>query len=518
MKVLPKIPIILSLAIIFSSNAFAGDKNYREMREEIESYKTPLFYEQSVTKAPVEPTKKWKTEENAAESELKIIEKELEEQKQNWEAAIQRISSSQEFFDFESPASQEVRKIAKTEKIKEILKKGINPDTLISTAFERNPGLASAKKKWEASLEKYSQATRLDNILRQYQSFIKDVNTKTSSMRHKGTVFQKFPFPGTLTLKGDIVTKEVEIARQNYLITLRNLITNIQNTYYELIYSNQAIRITEENLALLKQLEGVAYISYKAGQAGYSDVIKVQTRIAKLDDDLITLKEYKETVVAELNKFLNLPSQFPLGNSKDIALTDTSLTFEELIDLGIQSQQELKIIRLKIDKTNLAITLAEKKFYPDFTLGFSYFEDEKGNFVGVGKERESFSLKPVTNTPFWFGKNDAYIREARQVYQSLNEDLKSQKNKLEFDIKETFFLLSTAKRDVLLYKESLLMLAKSNLEVAQTDYQSGKSDFLDVLDAQKIWLDYNLLYQKHVRDQNQALANLEKTIGKKLKK
>ncbi len=518
MNILKTILTLIGLFIFFPSNTFAGDKDYREMREEIESYKAPVFYEQSVAEAPVQPVKKGETEGDVAESELKIIEKELEEQKQNWEAAIARISSSQEFFDFESPVSQKIRKTAKNEEIKEILKQEIDPNTLISAAFGRNPGLASAKKKWEASLEKYTQATRLDNILRQYQSFIKDLNTQTSSMAHKEAVFQKFPFPGTLALKGDIVTKEVEIAREKYLIVLRDCITDIRTTYDELIYNNYAIRITKDNLELLKQLEGVAYIKYKAGQVGYSDVIKVQTRIAKLADDLITWLEKRDTVVAKLNEFLNLPTAFPLGPPKETVLRSTELSLKELIDLGVKRQQELKIIQLKIEKTNLAIKLAEKKFYPDFTLGNSYFENGKGNLVGVGKDGEAFAMKPVNKTPFWFGKNDAYIREARQNYQSLISDLESGKDKLGFQVKELLFQLETAKRDVLLYKETLLQLAQSNLYVAQTDYQAGKADFLDVLDAQKTWLDYNLLYKQHARDQNQALANLEKTIGARLGK
>jgi outer membrane protein TolC len=335
-------------------------------------------------------------------------------------------------------------------------------------------------------------------------------------MRHKASVSQKFPFPGTLTLKGDIVTKEVEIARERHLITFRDLITNIKNTYYELLYTGHAIRITDENLKLLKHLETVAYVKYKTGQAGYSDVVKVQTRTSKLEDDLTTWREYKDTVVAELNKFLNLPPQFPLGSPAEVKLRDTQLSLEELIDLGLKSQQELRIIQIKIDKTNLAIELAEKKFYPDFTLGFSYFEDEQGNLVGVGKEREPFSMKPVSKTQFWFGKNDAYIREARLVYQSLIEELEAHKDKLKFSVKQTFFQLDTARRDVLLYKDSLLVLAQNNLDVAQTDYQSGKADFLDVLDAQRIWLDYNLLYQRYIREQNQNLASLERVIGRHL--
>ncbi len=507
------IAINLGLIIVLSGGAAAREMNYREMKQEYKGQRETSFIKQSVAASAARPVV---TEEGIVASELKIKERELAQLKQRWDAMVKQISHDKRFFDFETEESKRIRKVAKLEEIKEILKQGIGLDSLVSAAFERNPGLSSAKKNWTAALEKYTQATQLDNILRQYQAFIKDLDTKVSRMPQKASVFQKFPFPGTLTLKGDIVTKEVELAREKYLITLRDLITDIKNTYYELLYTGHAIQITAENLKLLKYLETVAYIKYKTGEAGYSDVVKVQTRISKLDDDLTTWREYKHTVVAELNKFLNLPPQFPLGAPAEVELRDTKFTLQQLIDMGLKSQQEIKIIQLKIDKTNLAIELAEKKFYPDFSLGFSYFEDAQGNLVGVGKERQPFSLKPVTKTQFWFGKNDAYIREARLVYQSLIKDLESQRDKLKFLVKDVFFQLDTAKRDVLLYKDSLLLLAKSNLDVSQVDYQSGKADFLDVLDAQRIWLDYNLLYQKYIREQNQNLVRLEQAIGRRL--
>jgi cobalt-zinc-cadmium efflux system outer membrane protein len=449
------VALSLGSIIVLFGNAAAREMNYRQMRQEYEAYEAPLLYQQSLAAGSAENTI---TSEGIGASELKIKEGELEELKQRWDAMIKQISQDKNFFDFETEESKRVGKLANTEEIKEVLQQSVDLDSLISAAFERNPGLSSARKDWRAALEKYSQATQLDNILQQYQAFIKDLDTKAGPMRHKVSVSSKFPFPGTLTLKGDIVTKEVEIAREKYLVGLRDLITNIKNTYYELLYTNHAVQITDENLNLLKHLESVAYVKYKTGEAGYGDVVKVQTRISKMDDDLTTWKKYKDTVIAELDKYLNLPPQFPLGQLTEVELKDTSFSLEELIDLGLKSQQELKITQLKIDKTNLAIELAEKQFYPDFSLGFSYFEDEQGNLVGVGKKAESFSLKPVTKTDFWFGTKDAYIREARLAYQALIDELESQQDKLKFSVKDLLFQLDTARRDVLLYKESLFVI------------------------------------------------------------
>lgn len=93
-------------------------------------------------------------------------------------------------------------------------------------------------------------------------------------------------------------------------------------------------------------------------------------------------------------------------------------TFLDDPEIGIDTQK-LKLIQAKVEKSNLAIELAEKKYYPDLSLGFAYFENRKGNKVGVAKTEGAFNQRPNIKTDLWFGKDDAYIREARSRYRSL---------------------------------------------------------------------------------------------------
>ncbi len=502
--------IIITLSLFLSAavplEAIGAD--YGRMKDQFNNYDSPAYYKSNLTAE--QPAA---GERAVPVGELTIKQEELAKIKARWDTLIEKAAADRSLFDFESTQAKQIREIAETKEIEKLLQKGLNLEILIATAFERNPGLKSAKKDWSATLERYSQATTLDNIMRQYNAFIKELNTRIGNKRQKTMLSEQFPFPGTLSLKGDIVTKEVNIARENYRIVLRDLITQVKLAYYELVYVSEAIRITGENLKLLKHLESTAFVKYKTGQAGYSDVIKVQVRLSSLDNDLITLKEERTTLLAKLNQLLNLPSQFPLGKPRAIALRDTDLSLDKLTQLGLKEQQEIKRLKLEVERTNLAIELAEKKFYPDFTLGFSYFEDEAGNLVGVDKQEETFSLKPAQKTQFWFGKNEAYIREARLKYQSLQKQLISLEDKLRYAVKEQYFYLDTAKRNVVLYRDSLLKLAQNALQVAETEYLAGKIDFLNVLDAQAVWLDYNLIYHRSLRDQNQSVVRFEQVVG-----
>ncbi len=481
-------------------------KDYEEMLKEFNSSKlTDNLVSSKKNKAVKEPS------DTVGGNFLKR-KKELEKMFARWDSIIDKAGEKSLLFDFES--EKEVRSIAKNdEKIKKFLSENISLSSLIAAAYERNPALADAKKTWKSAIEKYSQASRLDEIMRQYRAFVKDLNTKVGPRFEKASIAMNFPLPGTLALKGDIVSKEVEIAKEKYDIVLRNLIHDLKFSYYECAYLSRLIRVIEENITLLKSLESTAYVKYNTATAPYSDIIKVQLKISRLSDDLITAKEHRRTVTAKINQLLSLPPLNPLGTFEEEKIQNISLPVAELVKLGLSSQQELKIIRFRIQKANLAIILAEKKFYPDLSAGYSYFENDTGNLAGVSKDRPSFSLRPVSKVSLWFGTNDAYIREARLKYQAMQKKRISLEDSLSYRVKELHYLIDKARRGVLLYKNSLIALSRDALKVAETEYLAAKVDFLNVLDAQEVLLDYEIDYERNIKEQNQAAAAMEKTLG-----
>lgn len=497
---------ILSFILIWTTltacTTIAGHTPYQKLRGDYQQFDPAASYQITEQTVPeVLPETKQVTGEISAE------EKRLDKIRMVWAETINKTRRFTLFFDLERSESRKIQALAETDAIQMRLEKEIDLNLLISIALAQNPKLEKAKKDWEATLERYTQATRLDNVLRQYQSFIDDLNLQSTQMKHKAPIMKHFPLPGTLSLKGDIIDKEAKLARERYNIVLRDLITGIRVTYDALQYNIEQTKLTEENLAILRQLEETAFVKYETSKANFSDVIKVQVRIAQLADDLLTLKDFRETRVAKLAQFLKLDPSWQLGPPRPAPLRDTPLSIQSLIAMGRKHQQEIRIANLKIEKTNLAILLAEKRFYPDFTLGYSTLE--------AGKPEIPARLKKVA-TPFWFGKNDAYVREARLKYQGLLEKRQATEDKLVYTVKDLVFQFNTAKRDVHLYRTSLLPLAQEAFEVAETEYLAGKVSFLDLLDAETTWLKYKLLYHKSIKNQNQSIARLEQTIGRRL--
>jgi outer membrane protein TolC len=73
-----------------------------------------------------------------------------------------------------------------------------------------------------------------------------------------------------------------------------------------------------------------------------------------------------------------------------------------------------------------------------------------------------------------------------------------------------------AERKIDLYRDTLVPKAQQSFTVIQKAFTAGKTDFLDVVDAERTLLEFELSYERALADRAQRLAKLEMLIGKEV--
>ena len=184
-------------------------------------------------------------------------------------------------------------------------------------ALIRNPRIQAARDNVRAAIDTYSQVTALDDILRQYSAFTAEMMTEVGPMAGKESMGTQFPFPGVLSLKGEIVNQSVREAFQQLEIAEKTAVTEARRAYWNLLYLVKAEKISREVLDLYRDLERVAASRYETGGTSYQDVIKVRIRREILEEDLKTLVERNQNVKAAILALLNLPPEGRLSRPKD---------------------------------------------------------------------------------------------------------------------------------------------------------------------------------------------------------
>jgi outer membrane protein TolC len=73
-----------------------------------------------------------------------------------------------------------------------------------------------------------------------------------------------------------------------------------------------------------------------------------------------------------------------------------------------------------------------------------------------------------------------------------------------------------AERKVDLYRDTLVPKAEQSLKATETAFRAGKATFTDLVDAERVLLEFELSHERALASHAQRLAELEMLIGRDL--
>ena len=394
---------------------------------------------------------------------------------------------------------------------------------VIDEALRMNPELQSAKLRWDASTEKIVQERALDDPVMGFTYFGEQVQTRVGEKQAGVMATQKVPFLGKRSLKGEVARNEAKVSGGRYLTLERKIVAKSKSAFYELFWVHKLININEENRGLLQRFVKIAEVKYSTGRATQQDVLKAQVELSRIVNELITLEQLKETSIARINTLLNRHPDAPLGTPEEVDITELTVSLKELYGKAKEISPELHILKYKIERDKAAYKLAKKQYYPDFTFGLNYtFINDLPSTVmssPIGESRDSYTGTLSMNIPiFQKRKRDAGVREANARLKSSKKAYKNMENMTLFGVKDYHFKVQTAERLVKLYRDSIIPQAEQSLKAAEIGYQAGKVDFLNLIDSQRVLLDFNLAFYRAVADFGINVAKLERVVGVELSK
>jgi outer membrane protein TolC len=362
-------------------------------------------------------------------------------------------------------------------------------------------------EEWKVALEQIPQAKALPDPQLNYQYW-----TKQSDLQMKQTfgIMQMFPWFGKIDARTEATIKEASAAQQNYQAARLALFKEVKYAFYEFAYLARATDIAIENLELFKHFEEVARTKHMIAEAGHPDVIRAQVEIAKMEDVLRGLNQLREPMVSRLRTALTLPAETNLPWPKVEEFNVAELDYERLADILRQRNPELAALNFEAMAAKSKITLAEKNFYPDIGVGVMWenMDSRKG--------RDGVAMVFQINLPLWRDSYSAGQRQAQAMAMSIEQRKINTENVLLTKAAQAYYEYEDSVRKIRLYRDTLIPKGRELLQASEAAYRSGTIDFLSLIDAQRMLLDYYLSYQRALADNRQKLAELEMLAGTEL--
>lgn len=395
-------------------------------------------------------------------------------------------------------------------------------DVIKAVALLRNPRIRAAKEKVLAQLQSYDQVMHLDDQLRRYSGFTAAVNTEVGPVKTKAAVKMAFPAPGLTALKGKIVGYSVSQQMEEAAVTIKTVIKDVETIFRDLDFITRSIRITRETIAAFDRLKDVATVLYKSGKTSFQDVIKINIKLEELKENLVTLASEKKTVSFRLCERLDLP-WFETGKLESDPLPGKLPTETGLYAQARVHRQELATLRFQIDKVAAMVEMAETMTQARATLGFSFNDAGLVNTTGTDAPKPAFATQTMAamknNSPAraWYGISEPWLQQTRKTLSSLKSTLKARENATNSMVRQAWFKADKNHREHLLYRDRILPMAKSALDVATREYEAGAIPFSQAIGSYTDWLKVQLTIARKNSDFGIAFAELEYIIGKPLR-
>lgn len=391
--------------------------------------------------------------------------------------------------------------------------KTITLDELIQEAGRSNPGILAAQETMKAKKSLIQPAETLPDPTIKFAHMGGLFPTRLmvgdpSSARTYG-IEQEIPFPGKLGLKGKVASMEAEAEEWNHTLTHRQVIAGLKQAYYDLYLFHKSLEILRKRKDLLQSFEKIAQTRYQVGQGTQQDVLKAQVELAKLIDREALLNQRRWTAEAQINSLLHRPPETPVGIPAEYRKAELTHSLDELAELARTNSPALKIQEREIDRRQYSLELARREYFPDFTVGFTYF-DREGN-------PEMYGVEAKARIPLYFWrKQKPEVEAAKSTLagaRHMRENTASLQNS---QIKQGYAVATTSDKLVRLYSSAIIPQATASLHSAIANYETGRVDFLSLLDSNMALLEYELKHYESLTEFHKALAQLEPLVGVEL--
>ena len=382
---------------------------------------------------------------------------------------------------------------------------------LLSLVYQSSPVVKEAKASWRVAIEKYRVETGYPDPLLTTTYWPSDPSRNWGNKRFETELLQIIPFPGKLAAAGRVAETESDMARLELDRTVRDLAVKVRESYYELQYIREAVRIADHNRLALEHIRKIGETAYSQNRTALYDVLKAQSQSGQVQYDMLLLEELERTEITRLNALMNRLPEAVIGPLQDEPLMPLVYGLNDIYTLAETHREEIRVAAAGADKSRAEADVARFQNLPEFIVGFKYENDAPDS--PDASANNMYGIPFGMTLPIWWNKNAGRREAARAGTERAAARINVQINEARAMIRETFFRLKNADRLITLYRDQLLPQATKAMETAEIWNREGQGSLTDFVETEAVWYNFQLALARSRADYGKYLAKLEGIVG-----
>ena len=403
------------------------------------------------------------------------------------------------------------------------------PDSLfyyLEIAANNNPVVLQKFSEYQAALQKIPQVGSLSDPELSLGVFLKPMELVSGNQVADIRLMQMFPWFGVLRNAKNEMSLMANAKFEFFRDAKLQVFYDVQRTWFELYKVQKDISISEKNIEILKIIEHLALVRFKAapsipdnsmgssaGSSGLADLYRIQIEAGQLENNIALLKNQQNSIIARFNSYLNRPAASPVFTAETLAQDSLGLSLISVSDSMLANNPMLNMLEYEKQSIEARKKMVTRMGYPMVGLGLNYTLINKNVMSTSPMNGKDMIMPMVTVTlPIYRKKYTAMVNEADLLKTATSQNYQATANSLQTEYYQAVQSYQDAQRRVKLYNNQYQLASKS-LDLMLKSFSVSASGLTDVLRIRQQTLDYELRQVEAVADFNTAIAWLKRLMA-----
>ena len=288
-------------------------------------------------------------------------------------------------------------------------------------------------------------------------------------------------------------------------ITLR-----AKQAYDRIALQKSLLQHAQQDLDLAQNILRQTAIRFEAGDVPQLDVMRASVEVGRATNRLTTAKNDLSVAKTALNALLARPLQTPFALADSLVYQPVETDLEQLTAAALKQRPDLAGTELQLKALQSQQAAATAAYWPDLNVGLG----RQRRHEAGGHEEDSWQVRFGVEVPLWaFSRQRGERAEAKAEVAKVAAERDAVRYQVLLATEQAHLDLNTAAAQVALFQNQILPEAKRAFEVAGRSYDEGKLTYLELLEAQRTWIETQIEYAHALFAYRTATAALERAIA-----
>lgn len=305
-----------------------------------------------------------------------------------------------------------------------------------------------------------------------------------------------FQLPVQRINKLDFAEQNARLTQRQYADTERELFRNVAQQWLDAWAAGKRLELLQNASNNIDSLVDINKLRLKNLVITTTDLSRTQLLANQYRMQIKSARQTYENQLVQLRFLLGTPEAVQLDTMEQFQ-AGFSPQLDRLIQEALASRTDIQTIKSTIDVAAANVKLQKSSALPTPELGLIYNPQNKAQYMGVFATLEI----PI------FSRNQGGIKKAEVSRLQAEQDLKATEARAQSEITTAYRTYETQSQNVQNFSQ-LLTQSQAILNSVKYAYLRGGTTIIDLLEAQRSWLDTQQQYYEILQQYRQSYIDL----------